>query len=97
MKKMTEMFENEELVEMVKKNWDFTVDLFKTNMKRTEDFAKENMNEYFKAVNKNLEFLSKNYETFTNDNTEIADLYKENWEKAYDISKTMVEKLRNKK
>ena len=93
MENMTNFFMNEEFIEMTKKNIDFTMDLFKTNMKQGQDFMKESVNEYFTNLNKNLEYLEKNYEKALTQNDDIVKVYRENVEKIYDTAKRLHEKM----
>jgi len=87
---------NDEFIEMTKKNIDFTMDLFKTNMKQGQTFMKENVTEYFSNLNKNLEYLEKNYEKTASQNEDIVKVYKENIEKIYETAKRLHGKINNK-
>ena len=97
MKNFETIFNNEEVMELCKKNMDFALNLVKDNSKNTNTIIKERVNEYFDIVNKNMELISDNYEKALAKNEEIADLYKENIEKTTQIAKEMTEKIRNRK
>ncbi len=94
MENMKNIFGSDEFIELAKKNMEFTMDLFKTNVKNSEEIMKSKVAEYFDYVNSNLEFLNENYEKAVSQNTGLADLYKENVEKIYKMSKDMMEKMK---
>ncbi|MCK9224476.1 MAG: ANTH domain-containing protein [Candidatus Muirbacterium halophilum] len=95
MNRIADFFKSEEYVDMAKKNVEFAMDMFKTNLKEQETTTKENLGKYFDMVNSNIEVLSKNYDKFVEQGTEVANFYKENVEKTYEISKQMIEKVKN--
>ncbi|PLX18084.1 MAG: hypothetical protein C0601_05680 [Candidatus Muiribacterium halophilum] len=97
MKNLGTIFNNEEVMELCKKNMDFAFNLVKENSTNSNTIIKERVNEYFDIVNKNMELISENYEKALTKNEEIAQLYKENIEKTSEIAKKMTEKLRNRK
>ncbi len=95
MKRFEEIFRNDEMVELMKKNVEFTMNMLKDNAKENQNLMTDGLNRYFDMVNTNLEMLSDNYDKAVAQGTEIADLYRENIEKTEKIAKDLTEKIRN--
>lgn len=80
-KNFEEMVKGFDYSEMIKKNMDFSAELFKSNLKQSEELMKTRMEDYFRAIDKNIELGEKISKKSISQITETAGLVKENIEK----------------
>lgn len=91
--KNTNLFFYPEFMELAKKNFEFTLDLFKKSQEAMQVTTKDRTTRYFSYINDNLKFIEKAYTDALATGNDIAVVYRENLEKTYQITSTIVKDM----